>query len=148
MPRKRVKQQKRVQDAVASHEELADALGVHRNTIGAWAKRGAPAGPPYSDRRLARLGEAARLHAVGPASDDLRELIDARRRADYSGAQARGPRERAAWHHALRPLWLTGRMKLSTAREREQLKADILTVEQREILVANARSNTRRPAAR
>jgi hypothetical protein len=137
MPRKRVKQQKRVVDQVGSHEELAAVLGVHRNTIGAWAKRGAPAGPPYSVVAWHAWAKKRGYSVQAPREQALRELLNPTAEDDVELRP-----EAADDLPGTTPydqLWLTGRMKLSTAREREQLKADMLVVVQREIAVDNAK---------
>jgi hypothetical protein len=140
MPRKKTKQKPRVVDSVGSHEQLADALGVHRNTIGAWAKRGAPAGPPYSIVAWHAWAKTHGYKPQAPREQALRFLTNPDDNDDGWGPEQK-PSD-ATDLPGTTPydeLWLTGRMKLSTAREREQLKADMLVVEQREIQVGNAK---------
>lgn len=63
--------------------ELADALGVHRNTVTAWAREGAPAGPPFCELQW-RTWAAAGGRSVPTAPEQaLLELLAGAGVADY-----------------------------------------------------------------
>jgi hypothetical protein len=63
--------------------DLADALGVHRNTCTAWASAGAPPGPPYCELAWRTWAAAGGRSVSRPPEQALLELLAGAGVAEY-----------------------------------------------------------------
>lgn len=153
MPRKklRVAPPERLDGWVDTYEELGEQLGdgkpIHRNTLSAWARmRGAPKGPPYSVIEWYTFARAQGFKVAKPRNERIRALIDATERnpevdlpALDDDTNADGTLKLPGEPTPYDGLVIRNKISFSTAREREQLRADMITVQQRTVTLETQR---------